>query len=565
MDSALAALCAEVSPQSQRSGVTFSLALAALAEPHWSALAPSSPLRRFRLIEIEEGYGVTAAPLRIDERVLHYLAGVNRLDPRLDGLIARKPGGTALAEEHRRLLTQTIASAPHAAPATVLHLCGDDADGQEVLAAYIADRTGRDLFILRLADIPSTAAELDRFVQLWTREARLLPATLLLQSDGDPPGGAAQRLAELLPAPLIVASRDALRLRRAVERYEVNRPAPPSQKQLWTASLGNAAGDLGEVVDRVAAEFRFSAPTIARIGAAAQTRPSNGGAARLSAHVWEMCRSASRPRLDRLAERIAPAAAWDDLVLPKLQQQMLRHLAAQSRHRLQVYQDWGFSATSRRGLGLGALFCGPSGTGKTLAAEVLASELALDLYRIDLSEVVSKYIGETEKNLRQVFDAAEAGGIVLLFDEADALFGKCSEVKDSHDRYANIEVSYLLQRMENFQGLAILTTNLKSSLDKAFQRRLRFAIDFPFPDMMQRRAIWARMFPAQAPTAQLRPDCLAQLNMTGGNIRNIAVNAAFLAAADGAPIGMTHVLQAARLEAVKLERPLAESETRGWA
>ncbi len=178
--------------------------------------------------------------------------------------------------------------------------------------------------------------------------------------------------------------------------------------------------------------------------------------------------------------------------------------------------------------------------------------------------MVSKYIGETEKNLKQVFDAAETGGILLLFDEADALFGKRGEVKDSHDRYANIEVSYLLQRMESFQGLAILTTNLKSSLDKAFQRRLRFTIDFPFPDAAQREAIWSRVFPAQTPTKDLRPDRLAKLNMTGGNIRNIALNAAFLAAAAGASVEMAHVLQATRMEAVKIERPLSDTEVRGW-
>jgi SpoVK/Ycf46/Vps4 family AAA+-type ATPase len=231
---------------------------------------------------------------------------------------------------------------------------------------------------------------------------------------------------------------------------------------------------------------------------------------------------------------------------------------------MKVYESWGFALRGRRGLGLSALFSGPSGTGKTMAAEVLARELKLDLYRIDLSCVVSKYIGETEKNLKQIFDAAEMGGVVLLFDEADALFGKRAEVKDSHDRYANIEVSYLLQRMENFQGLAILTTNLKTSLDKAFQRRLRFVVDFPFPDAVQREAIWNRIFPAQTPTERLNSKRLAQLNMTGGNIRNIALNAAFLAAEGGQTVQMMHVLQAARLEAIKAERPLSDAEIRGW-
>src|SRR5215469_6327674 len=231
---------------------------------------------------------------------------------------------------------------------------------------------------------------------------------------------------------------------------------------------------------------------------------------------------------------------------------------------MKVYETWGFAGRGRRGLGITALFAGASGTGKTLAAEVLANDLKLDLYRIDLSTVVSKYIGETEKNLKQVFDAAEEGGVILLFDEADALFGKRGEVKDSVDRYANIEVGYLLQRMESFQGLAILTTNLKSSLDKAFQRRLRFTVDFPFPDAMQREAIWRRVFPEKTPTEKLDAKLLAQLNMVGGNLRNIAINAAFLAADAADKVNMQHVLEATRLEAMKVERPLSATETRGW-
>jgi SpoVK/Ycf46/Vps4 family AAA+-type ATPase len=194
----------------------------------------------------------------------------------------------------------------------------------------------------------------------------------------------------------------------------------------------------------------------------------------------------------------------------------------------------------------------------------MAGELRLDLYRIDLSQVVSKYIGETEKNLRRVFDAAEEAGAVLLFDEADALFGKRSEVRDSHDRYANIEVSYLLQRMEAYRGLAILTTNMKQALDPAFTRRIRFVVQFPFPDEEQRAEIWRRIFPPETPTEHLDVELLSHLNVAGGNIRNIAMGAAFLAADEDRPVGMTHVLQAARAEYAKLERPLTATETAGW-
>ncbi|MFP2930339.1 ATP-binding protein, partial [Pyxidicoccus sp. 3LG] len=285
----------------------------------------------------------------------------------------------------------------------------------------------------------------------------------------------------------------------------------------------------------------------------------------LDQSLWEACRSQSRPRLDDLAQRISESSAsWEELVLPPQQLQLLRELATQVRHRARVHDTWGFAERGHRGLGISALFSGPSGTGKTMAAEVLAAELALDLYRIDLSQVVSKYIGETEKNLRRIFDAADEGGVILLFDEADALFGKRSEVRDSHDRYANLEVSYLLQRMEAYRGLAILTTNFKSALDVAFMRRLRFVVQFPFPDAEQRQELWRRVFPKRTPLSALDYPRLARVNMAGGNIRNIALNAAFIAASEGNPVGMGHLLRATRMEYAKLEKPLTDAEVAGW-
>ena len=197
-----------------------------------------------------------------------------------------------------------------------------------------------------------------------------------------------------------------------------------------------------------------------------------------------------------------------------------------------------------------------------MAAEVIANELRLNLYRIDLSAVISKYIGETEKNLRRMFDAAENGGAILFFDEADALFGKRSEVKDSHDRYANIEINYLLQRMEAYRGLAILATNMKSALDTAFLRRLRFIVRFPFPGVAERKAIWQKVFPADMPRTVLDYDRLARLNVTGGHIHNIAINAAFLAARAGSPVRMALILDAARAEFSKIERPINEADFR---
>ncbi len=280
--------------------------------------------------------------------------------------------------------------------------------------------------------------------------------------------------------------------------------------------------------------------------------------------LWDACRVQARPSLDELAQRIEPITSWDDLAMSELQMQTLKSIAAHLRQRINVYEKWGFASKSGRGLGISALFSGVSGTGKTTSAEVLAKELRLDLYRIDLSAVVSKYIGETEKNLGRIFDAADAGATILLFDEADSLFGKRSEVKDTQDRYANMEVGYLLQRMESYQGLAILTTNLKDSIDSAFLRRIRFVVKFTFPDASQREEIWRRIFPKKAPTEGLDFAKLARLNVAGGNIRNIALNAAFIAADAEEPVQMKHIKIAAQTEYIKLERTLTDAEVRGW-
>jgi hypothetical protein len=561
MDSQLAQRVGEALGREPRGAITVALALATLTEPHWSALAPTAPLRRYRLVEIEADRGLTTAALRIDERILHYLAGVNVLDPQLEPVLQFKGHPHAIAEQHRVLAVETIAGFdPGSQQSAVLHLCGDDPRGQEDIASLWAVNAGRHLYVLRAENIPASGAETDQLVALWTRETALLPAVLLVQCGSATPSAAARQVLERLPAPLVLASREPMRLERPLLRYDVDKPEPVEQKQLWKQALGAVAEGQDKLLDDVAVQFRLSAETIAAVGGAVLA----GGDAVDSAKLWSVCRSLARPRLEDLAQRIEPVASWSDLILPDAQMHVLRTLAAQARHRMTVYETWGFAERGRRGLGISALFAGASGTGKTLAAEVLANELKLDLYRIDLATVVSKYIGETEKNLKQVFDAAEEGGVILLFDEADALFGKRGEVKDSVDRYANIEVGYLLQRMESFQGLAILTTNLKSSLDKAFQRRLRFTVDFPFPGAEQRQAIWQRIFPEKTPTEKLDAKLLAQLNMVGGNLRNIAVNAAFLAAEAGSKVSMEHLLEATRLEAVKVERPLSTTETRGW-
>jgi SpoVK/Ycf46/Vps4 family AAA+-type ATPase len=276
--------------------------------------------------------------------------------------------------------------------------------------------------------------------------------------------------------------------------------------------------------------------------------------------LWQACISQVTCNVGPLAQRLTPSYSWDDIVLPADMMQQLCEIADQVVTRSQVYGKWGFGVRLTRGRGISALFSGPSGTGKTMAAEILARHLQLELYRIDLAGVVSKYVGESEKNLRTVFDAAEQSGAILFFDEADALFGKRTEVRDSHDRYANIEVNYLLQRMEEYRGLAILCTNRRSSLDRAFLRRLRFLVEFPFPDPESRRLIWQKSFPPEAQVEQLDLETLARLEISGGNIHNIVLNAAFLAAGEQSSIGMRHLLHAARREYSKIDKLLTENE-----
>jgi hypothetical protein len=565
LDAAFPQLCGAAQGNPQRAYPTFGLALAALSEAHWSALTPAAPLRRWRLIEV--GDTVTTSPLRIDERVLHYLTGVSYLDARLQGLVELLPPPTDLPPSYREL-AQRMAdfwSRPKEDPPwPIIQLCGDEYSGKHAVAAFACAAMGIQLHMLRAADIPLAVAEREGLSRLWEREAALSRSALLLDYDEPDNGRATLSFLEHVHGMLFVASRDPLRLwKRPVIRLDVNKPCAAEQQSLWQEVLGPMAPQLNRQLEMLVSQFSLGMQGIQSASARVlRGLPLEQKA--LGPMLWDACRMQARSRLDDLAQRIEPVADWNDLILPEAQLQSLHDIAAQVHQRAKVYESWGFASKGARGLGISALFAGASGTGKTMAAEVLANDLRLDLYRIDLSQVVSKYIGETEKNLRRVFDAAEEGGAVLLFDEADALFGKRSEVKDSHDRYANIEVSYLLQRMEAYRGLAILTTNMRSALDTAFLRRLRFIVQFPFPDAAQRAGIWRHIFPANTPTESLDVNKLARLNVAGGNIRNIALHAAFLAAHADEPVRMSHLLHAARSEYAKLEKPMADSETAGW-
>ena len=578
LSASLAKLCAEAQGNPQFNYPTFSLALAVFPESHWSYLAPISTLRHWRLIELGNGESLTQNRLRIDERILHYLTGVSYIDDRLQGLIEPAIAAEWSAQmpaSHRAIAQQIVTIWSRTKTGSILpaiQLCGEELVGKEAIAISACDALGIELQVLHAADIPHTVTEREALIRLWEREAVLSGSALLL--DCQDLEGVAMRvvLSFVLRSRglILIAIREPLpTLNRPFIRLDINKPTFLEQQILWKSALGSLSDQLNGKIANLATQFNLSPPVINAVSIEILNHINQQDNQlpitdyQLPNILWNACRVQARSRLETLAQRIESSANWDNLVLPESQRQMLRDIAANVRQRSKVYETWGF-ARDTRGLGISALFVGASGTGKTMAAEVLANELQLDLYRIDLSSVVSKYIGETEKNLRRVFDAAETGGAILLFDEADALFGKRSEVKDSHDRYANIEVSYLLQRMEAYRGLAILTTNLKSALDTAFLRRIRFVVQFPFPDATQRKEIWRRIFPAKTPTEGLDFDKLARLNVPGGNIRNIALNAAFLAADAGESVRMSHLLRAAKCEYGKLEKSLTETEIGGW-
>ncbi len=460
LDSAFAPICAALHGDPQRAYPTFSLALAALESPHWSALSPDAPLRRWRLVEVGPGSLLTLSPLRIDERALHYLVGVQHLDDRLAGIAEPVRAGANLAPSHRQLVERVAriwAETDSPSERPTVQLCGGEQSAKWDIALAACASLGLELCAITALSLPTDARELEALIRLCEREAALGGCAFLLDCDDLDAADtardhAAARLIDTIRALLIVTTRERRRIRRRMAvAFDVGKPTAVEQRAAWQQALGGEAGNLNGHVEALVSQFSLSLPAITSATVEVARGLDGQANSDLGRALWEACRRQARPRLDDLAQRIESVASWDDLVLPEMQTRVLREVVGHVRQRSRVYESWGFATRSPRGLGISALFAGASGTGKTLAAEVLANELRLDLYRIDLSQVVSKYIGETEKNLRRVFDAAEEGGAVLLFDEADALFGKRTEVKDSHDRYANIEVSYLLQRMEAYR------------------------------------------------------------------------------------------------------------------
>lgn len=546
----------------------------------WKHFVPEAPLTRSRLIRWESAGGGTRCGevLRLERRICDYLLGLNRMDERtltvlrpIDTTGAYPNGGDTVSRLENLLQRWNGRGRMPA-----INLIGKAAATRGA-ATDLCARLGVGLFEIDVTRLPSIASERQDLLRVLERDAVLLPSAFLLDvTEIEKQDRAAKALAQELILDLrsflIVASYESWKSERSLIAADVPKPSAAEQREAWKSFLGegivvahhaSAGNTADEFLNALVQQFDFSFAQIRRASdaaqAAAQLRDPSAPAM-TTGDVWKAARAQFANALRGLADRIVPAYDFGDLVLPADTLQQLREIASQVSRRAQVYDRWGFGERLSRGKGISALFAGPSGTGKTMAAEVLARHLNLDLYRVDLAGVVSKYIGETEKNLRYVFDAAEESGAILFFDEADALFGKRSEVHDSHDRFANIEINYLLQRMEDYSGLAILATNMKSLLDQAFLRRLRFLVDFPFPSVAERMRIWQGVFPEKAETQSVDYEFLSRLEIAGGNIKNIAMNAAFLAAAGDRPIRMQHVLSAARREYTKIDKLVLESE-----
>ena len=558
----------------------FELALSVLPEAHWSALTPESPLRRMNLISLENlpNSTVTTSPIRIDERILHYLTGITYLDPRLRGIVTPIKMEKYLVKSNLDLVKNIVDSFKHHKKLSIIQLLGSDMMTKKIVANDACEKMGLRIWKLLPQSIPGKIDEMESFTRLWNRESILLGSCLYIQAD-DLDSNYKEILDKFLGGnvrgPIFLSTQEGWMGKSMQDldsfNIQVRKPKKSEQKILWKQYLDKFHDDqnFDSAVDKITNQFNFDSYSI-HLASNTVTNSMLDLETKIASDddflfhtMWESCRQISRPKMSELAQRIVPQSTMKDLILPEKEKNLLYEIIRHIKNKEKVYDTWGFENIGNRGLGTVSLFAGESGTGKTMAAETIANELNLDLFRIDLSMIISKYIGETEKNLRKIFDAAEDGGSILFFDEADALFGKRSEVHDSHDRYANIEVGYLLQRMESYQGLAILATNYKNSMDSAFLRRIRFVITFPFPDKKSREKIWKRSFPKQAPTSGVDFAKLSKFSITGGNIRNIALNAAFLAAEDDNPINMSHLIHAAKSEYSKLEKPLTRMEFEG--
>ncbi|MFC4639744.1 ATP-binding protein [Deinococcus hohokamensis] len=526
------------------------------------AFRQDAPLQKWNLLRLQGGVTPDRSmeTLTIAPGVLLYAQGHDGLDPEVQPFASLHQDAASLSDSQQALLEQARKHLARGPEERGVMLYGLHVEDMQALAGHLLSTPKNPVLHVRVADLAGSPAEhWSARIRTLGRDLRLKGFHLLLDATGDPPEGqtldsltgqlldeAAGPVVVMAPAPMPLTTP------RALLPLEVTPPSPAEQRAQWAAGLG--VSEEQPLLAQLGDQFRLS---LDRIGALARearlSLPGNASHAARVERAWDTARTANRRLMGGLAERVATRATWDDLILPPGEASVLRQIAAHVRHRSQVYEQLGM-ARPGRGRAITALFSGPSGTGKTLSAEVLAQDLNLDLYRIDLSSTVSKYIGETEKNLRKIFDAADQGGCILLFDEADSVFGKRGEVRDSNDRYANIQVNYLLQRLETFNGLAVLTTNLESSMDVAFMRRIQFVLNFRAPQPAERERLWRLAFPPGLDSSALDFRALAQADVSGGNIRSVAMNAVFMAVSRGEGLSQEIVTEALHLEYRKLGR-----------
>ncbi|QGN34967.1 ATP-binding protein [Microlunatus sp. Gsoil 973] len=546
-----------------RRRATVGLALQLAGRSAWSAadrsrLDGGAPLSAQRLIMIEDvDRPFLTRSLRVPDRVVAHLLGDDRSDPLLEPVLDEvRPYRAPTAERLARALR---------AGSRLVHIRERSARGTgAAVAASALAETGRGAVVIdatRLAGRADPAT----VVPVAVREALLRRAGLVITAIEQLAGTAPETVRGLVgcPIPVIMVGSASWEPQWTVEPpLPLEAPALNGRDRLaiWRREFGTDQTDLD--LSRLAAHLNLGPDQIAGAVRAAESSARLTGGPITAADLRRGARTQNAAGLERLARRIDPEVGWDDLVLTPAAFRALRDLAARARHRDTVLTEWRMRRGGGRGHGVIALFAGDSGTGKTMSAEVIAADLGLDLYTVNLATVVDKYVGETEKNLERIFVEAAGVNAVLFFDEADAIFGKRSDVRDAHDRYANIESAYLLQRLETFDGLAVLATNLRANIDDAFTRRLDAIIDFAAPNAELRKQLWRHCLSAPLPVDDgLDLDFLAEaFELAGGNIRSAATTAAYLAAAAGSPVTMAQVISAVEQEYRKLGRLVLERE-----
>jgi SpoVK/Ycf46/Vps4 family AAA+-type ATPase len=555
-------------------------------------LSPSAkllhiPLIRFGADSPDRESNFLSRPLRAEQRIVDYLLEQGGLDERLRPFAAISNPSRSFSNLHlpAPLLEdlQKVAGS-HADQGAVVFLHGPKGCGKRSIAEAISMEQRRPLLTVRLEQLPSDQLSLPLALQLLQREAHLYGVNLFLasaESISGPDAASQSKRKSLLDglSPsgffILVGSNFQFSLAEASASYAslsftIPMPNFPHRSLLWAEAIESMARDTAPDVDAniLANKFQLTGGAIHSVcrEAAARAVLRDPHDPVSLADIESAARGQSNQGLRRLAQKIHCIHDWPDLVLPARCIHQLREVCSSEKFRHVVYSEWGYDRRLAQGKGLNVLFCGPSGTGKTMAAGIIARALALDLYKIDLSSVVSKYIGETEKQLSQIFQEAGSSNAILFFDEADALFGKRSEVKDAHDRYANVEVAYLLQKMEEYEGIVILATNFRRNMDDAFTRRMHHVVELPFPDADLRERIWKGLVPAEAPLADnVNFGFLArQFELSGGNIRNVALAAAFLAAESGGKICMEHFIHGTARELQKLGKLPSRSEFREY-